>query len=108
MSGSGTSTPPSQPLPAGSFSPTSAPKNKVIAATGGAAVGSALAVILTWILGLILGKLNITITNDVSSAFEVIFTSAATLAAGYYTPPGASEGVVVQPDGSVKSAIKSG
>jgi hypothetical protein len=89
------------------FRQTTAPKNKVVAATGGAAVGSAIAVILTWILSSVLQGYNIDLPTQVTSAFTAIFTSVGTFVAGYYMPPGASEGVIIAPDGSAKSATKS-
>jgi hypothetical protein len=92
--------------PAGEFKSTASPKTKVIAATGGAAVGSAFSVVLIWILGSVLNKLGITLPDNVTAAFNTIFTTIVTLAAGYYTPPGASEGVVVNENGSVRSALK--
>jgi hypothetical protein len=86
---------------------TATPKNKVVAATGGAAVGSAIAVILTWILSSFLKRYNIDLPNEVTTAFNAIFTSVGTFAAGYYVPPGTSEGVIIAADGSAKSATKS-
>ncbi len=89
------------------LTPTAAPKTKVIAATGGAAVGSAASVVLLWILKSVLHKFGIDPPEDVDAAFTSIFTTIATGLAGYYTPPGLNEGVVVDEDGKVKSALKS-
>jgi hypothetical protein len=83
--------------------PTNSPKNKVIAATGGAAIGSAVAVILTWIVTAAFTKVGISLPENVSNAFSVIFTTITTFLAGYYTPAGANEGVVTV-NGQVKSA----
>jgi hypothetical protein len=89
------------------FQQTSSPKNKVIAATGGAAVGSASSVILIWLLTSVLGEFQIKPPQGVLDAFNTIFTTLATLAAAYFTPPGANEGVVIDANGKVKSAISS-
>ena len=88
------------------FQATASPKTKVIAATGGAAVGSAFSVILTWILAAALKKLDLALPDNVTAAFNTIFTTIVTLAAGYYTPPSASEGVIVDEKGSVRSAYQ--
>ncbi len=85
---------------------TATPKNKVIAATTGAAVGSSVAVIFVWILQTILDRAGIHMDKEVATAFSVVFTAVVTMLAGYYTPPGASEGVLVDPNGNVKSALK--
>jgi hypothetical protein len=86
--------------------PSATPKTKVIAATGGAALGSAFSVVLTWILGLALKKIDLTLPDNVTEAFNTIFTTIVTFAAGYYTPPSASERVIVDEKGSVRSAVK--
>jgi hypothetical protein len=88
------------------FQATASPKTKVIAATGGAAVGSAFSVVLTWVLASALNKLGLTLPDNVTAAFNTIFTTIVTLAAGYYTPPGVSEGVIVDDKGNVRSALK--
>jgi hypothetical protein len=85
---------------------TSTPKNKVVAATGGAAVGSAFAVIITWALNALSDSFQVELPADVSTSLSLIFTSIATFLAGYYTPPGANEGSVVSDDGRVKAAVQ--
>lgn len=92
--------------PGDGMTATSAPKNKVVAATGGAAIGSAIAVVITWILTSILEHFAVKIPVDVTTAISSIFTTLTAFLAGYYTPPGANEGVVTMPDGTVKSAVK--
>jgi hypothetical protein len=59
-----------------------------------------------YILASALNKFGLTLPDNVTEAFNTIFTTIVTLAAGYYTPPGASEGVVVDDTGSVRSALK--
>src|SRR4051812_12784557 len=94
---------PVQPTPSPQKQSTPSPQKKVIAATGGAAVGSALATLILFLLKRIFGEANV--PAEVSGALNVIFTSIFTLSAGYYTPPAASEGTIVDPnDGSTKSA----
>lgn len=83
---------------------TSTPKNKVLAATGGAAFGGAISVVTIWVLKSLLSLKNITLPDDVESACTTIVTVLTTFIAGYQTPPGANEGVVVATDGSIKSA----
>jgi hypothetical protein len=83
---------------------TAAPKNKVIAATGGAAVGSAISVIILWILTTF-G--HVTFPQDVTNALSTLFTTIVTFLVGYIVPPGANEGTVVDEAGKVKSALKS-
>jgi hypothetical protein len=74
------------------FQATASPKTK---ATGGAAVGSAFSIVLIWVLALALNKFGLTLPDNATAAFNTIFTTIVTLAAGYYTPPGVSEGVIV-------------
>jgi hypothetical protein len=81
---------------------TATPKNKVIAATGGAAVGSAVSVIILWLLT---AYGHITFPQEVSDALSTLFTTIVTGAVGYIVPPGASEGSVVDASGKVKSAL---
>lgn len=81
---------------------TAAPKTKVVAATGGAAIGSSVSLILLWIMQTVL---HISMPDNVHDAFNVIFTTVVTGLAGYYTPPGENEGVVVE-DGKVRSALR--
>ena len=59
-----------------------------------------------YILASALNKFGLTLPDNVTEAFNTIFTTIVTLAAGYYTPPGASEGVVVDDTGRVRSALK--
>jgi hypothetical protein len=92
----------------GQMTATAMPKTKVVAATGGAALGSAFSVILIWILQSGLAELQIEMPPAVLDAFTAIFTALAAFAAGYYTPPGVDEGVVVDHDGKVKSAVRGG
>ena len=80
---------------------TAAPKKKVIAATGGAAVGSAVSVIILWMLT---AYGHVTLPPEVSNALGTIFTTVVTGFAGYFVPPGADEGSVLDASGNVKSA----
>ena len=84
---------------------TSAPKSKVIAATGGAAIGSSISVILIWALTSGLSFFHIEVPSQVLDAFTAIFTTLTTFAAGYMMPPGANETNIVTGDGRVKSAV---
>src|SRR5205085_1359128 len=88
------------------IAPTSAPRQKVVAATGGSAVGAALSVITFWALQGIFSKAQITIPGEVKDALTLLITTLFTYLAGYYTPPGASEAVVKADDGSMKSATR--
>ncbi len=91
----------------GPMTATSMPKTKVVAATGGAAVGSALSVVVLWILQSALAQLHIEVPPSVLDAITAIFTAGSTFAAGYYVPPGADEGTVIA-DGKAKSAVRAG
>ena len=92
---------PSKPI----VTATGTPKNKVVAAAAGAASGSALAVILTWLLALALKQGGVTLPDNVEAAFVAVFSTVATLLAGYFTPPGANEGSIVGSDGKVRSGL---
>lgn len=83
------------------MTPSSAPTNKAVAATGGSAFGAAVATILIYLLQLA----SITPPDAVKAAITTIITALVTLGAAYYTPPGVSEAVVRTPDGKVKSAL---
>lgn len=85
---------------------TGVPKNKVVAATGGAAVGSSIAIIVTWFVESGFAHLQIQVPQTVLEAITVLVTTIATFAAGYMVPPGANEGSIVTQDGSVKSAVR--
>lgn len=59
-------------------SQTNTPKNKVLAATGGAAVGSAVAVVLIWAIQ----KAGIEVPANVADALSVILTAILTFVSG--------------------------
>ena len=80
--------------------PTSVPKSKVLAATSGSAVGSAVAMMLLWVLQ----SFKITLPAEMSDALSVLITSGVAFVSGYFMPPAASEANVVQQDGTVRSA----
>jgi len=79
--------------------PTSAPTNKAVAATGGSAVGAAVSTILLYLL-----DPDGHLPQEVKVAITTLVTAVVTLAAAYFTPPGASEAVIRAPDGSIKTA----
>lgn len=85
--------------PAVTPTPTSAPTNKAVAATGGSAIGAAVSTIVLYLL-----DPNGHLPQEVKVAITTLVTAIITLAAAYYTPPGASEAVVQAPDGSIKTA----
>lgn len=78
--------------------PSAAPTNKAVAATGGSAVGAAIAILLLYAIDPA-GALP----SAVSAAITTLVTAMATLGAAYFTPPGSNEAVVRTADG-VKSA----
>ena len=78
---------------------TSAPTNKAVAATGGSAVGAAISTIVLYLL-----DPNGHLPQEVKVAITTLVTAIVTLAAAYYTPPGASEAVMQMPDGSITTA----
>jgi hypothetical protein len=80
--------------------PTNAPKSKVMAATMGAGVGSALVVILVWLLQ----NAGIMLPDRVTDALSVVVTALLGFASGWVTPPGAGETNIIQNDGTVRSA----
>jgi hypothetical protein len=57
-------------------------------------------------LALALKKIDLTLPDNVTDALNTIFTTIVTFAAGYSMPPSASEGVIVDEKGSVRSALK--
>ena len=75
--------------------PTSTPKKKVLAATGGAAVGSAAAVVLVWTVQ----KAGLDVPANVADALNVVVTAILTFVAGWFTPPGAGEVNIPKPGG---------
>ena len=79
--------------------PTNAPTNKTLAATGGSAVGSAIATI-----ALYLYDPQSQLPATVQVAATTLVTAIVTFIAGYFTPPGASEGVVRTATGRVAAA----
>lgn len=60
--------------------PSKTPKPKVIAATGGAAVGGALALLTAWILGMF----GVDVPGEVQGAFTVLFSTALAFVGGYW------------------------
>lgn len=81
--------------------PTNTPKTKVLAATGGAAVGSAVAVILIWAIQ----KTGLEVPTNVADALGVITTAVLTFVSGWAMPPGAGEVNIMAHDGTVASAV---
>jgi hypothetical protein len=79
--------------------PTSVPTNKTLAATGGSAVGAALATILLYLI-----DPESKLPQPVQVAVTTLMTAAITFIAGYFTPPGAREAVVQTADGRFKAA----
>jgi hypothetical protein len=75
-----------------------APTNKAVAATGGSAIGAAVATILLYLF-----DPHQSLPAGVSTAVTTLVTAVVTLAAAYFTPPGSNEAVIVTPDGA-KSA----
>ena len=81
--------------------PTNTPKNKVLAATGGAAVGSAISVILIWTIQ----KAGLEVPANVADALGVITTAILTFVSGWAVPPGAGEVNIAACDGTVASGV---
>jgi len=79
--------------------PTNAPTNKTLAATGGSAVGSAIATIVLYLI-----DPNNKIPQPVQVAVTTLTAAIVTFVAGYFTPPGATEGVVRTAEGKVMTA----
>lgn len=85
---------------------TAAPQRKVIAATGGAAVGSAVALIVTWILGGAFAKLGLPFPENIQSAFNTVFTTLSAFMFGYYTSPDIGEAVTLDVAGNPVAALR--
>lgn len=86
--------------PRGAATPTSAPQRKVLAATGGAAVATAVATLVLW--GLDPAS---TLPPGVREAISTLVVAVFTFLAGYFTPPGAAETAVRTEDGRTVSAV---
>ena len=80
--------------------PTTTPSNKTLAATGGSAVGAAVATIALFLIDPKGTKLPPTVSGSVT----VLTTAFVTFIAGYFTPPGAGEGIVKSASGQAVSA----
>lgn len=80
--------------------PTTAPTKKVVAATGGAAVGPALALLICWGAN---HFLHAGIPDDVQDALAIVASALISFVAGYYTSPDANE-TVTSIDGKMLSA----
>jgi len=78
--------------------PTAAPTNKSVAATGGSAFGAAVATIILYFLR------DYELPEDVKTAIITIITAVVTAAAAYFTPPGTNEAVLVTSEGGMKMA----
>lgn len=74
--------------------PSRAPTNKAVAATGGSAIGAAISTIVLFALDPRHG-----LPGEVTTAVTTLVTASVTLAAAYFTPPGANEAVAMTPDG---------
>ncbi|MHB8285991.1 MAG: hypothetical protein ACYDD1_15120 [Caulobacteraceae bacterium] len=72
--------------------PTTAPTKKVVAATGGAAVGPALALLICWAANRFLPTAD-AIPQDVQDALAIVASVLVSFIAGYYTSPDANETV---------------
>jgi hypothetical protein len=83
-----------QPLPSRVEQQSLAPTNKAVAATGGTAVGGAIATIVIHVLNGITGG---DISADLASAITTLVGVIVAGGAAYYTPPGARDGVVIVP-----------
>ena len=79
--------------------PTNAPTNKTLAATGGSAVGAAMATIILYFI-----DPNSQIPQPVQVAVTTLLTAVVTFIAGYMAPPGATEGVIRTAEGQVVAA----
>jgi hypothetical protein len=82
---------------------TAAPKQKVLAATGGTSVASAISVIVLWGFDS-LGSLP----DEVKGAVCTVVIAINTFLAGYYTSLGSFETNIVISDESVRSAMRIG
>lgn len=80
--------------------PTNVPTTKVLAATSGSAVGSAVSMMLLWVLQ----SFKISLPAEVGDALSVLITSGIAFLSGYVMPPAAGEAKTVTPDGTVRSA----
>ncbi|KAB0677580.1 hypothetical protein [Aureimonas leprariae] len=74
--------------------PSKAPTNKAIAATGGSAVGAAIATVILYLL-----DPNNQLPGAVTTAITTLVTAVVTLAAAYFTPPGSNEAIIMTQDG---------
>lgn len=79
--------------------PTSAPTNKTVAATGASAFGAAIATLILFFL-----DKEKNLPPEVSGAITTIVTAVLTALAAYFVPPGAGEVVVRGADGKPKTA----
>lgn len=61
--------------------PDKTPKRKVVAATVSSGAGFAVAIVITWILGMF----NVEVPEEVQNAFGIIIVTAATFVGGYWT-----------------------
>jgi hypothetical protein len=76
------------------------PTNKAVAATGGSAIGAAIATLIVyWI-----DPTN-TLPGTISGAITTLVTATVTLVAAWVTPPGANEAVVNTADGPRSARI---
>lgn len=80
---------------------TSAPKQKVVAATAGAGFGSALSVILVY---LVEQTTHHDLPVEIKDALQIVIPTIVSFLAGYFTPPGKSEANAVTADNKVVSA----
>jgi hypothetical protein len=88
---------PNMPQPANpNAQPTNLPTNKTVAATGGSAVGAAVATILLYLI-----DPKSELPQAVQVAVTTLMTAIVTFIAGYWTPPGATEGVIRTAEGQV-------
>ena len=79
--------------------PSSAPTNKAVAATGASAFGAAVAIIVLFLL-----DKDKHLPDEVRGAITTIVTAILTAAAAYFVPPGSGEAVVIGDDGKAKTA----
>lgn len=76
------------------LTPSKAPTNKAVAATGGSAIGAAISTLVIFTL-----DPNHQLPGEVTTAVTTLVTASVTLAAAYFTPPGANEAVAMTSDG---------
>lgn len=75
---------PGEPPPQPNVSPSAAPVPKVLAGTGGAGFGFAVAIVLPWLANVAFGT---EMPIEVALAFGALLGTVGSFLAGYFTPP---------------------